>query len=129
MRLLKRWDCKAEDEMDKTIILTNTGTLILSLIALFLLIFSFAVQNRKIAAAMQGVSFLCVLATLIYALLLGATLTEVLVFILVFVAISLISFIPKKNEKIVETKIEAKDTEIIKNKQAEEVKEENNNEL
>lgn len=115
--------------MDKTIILTNTGTLILSLIALFLLIFSFAVQNRKIAAVMQCISFLCVLATVIYALLLGATLTEVLVFILVFVAISLISFIPKKNEKIVETKTETKQTEIIEDKQVEEVKEENNNEL
>ena len=129
MRLLKRWDCKAEDEMDKTIILTNTGTLILSLIALFLVIFSFVVQNRKIAAGMQGVSFLCVLATVIYALLLGAALTEVLVFILIFVAISLISFIPMKNDKIVETKTETEQTEIIEDKQVEEVKEENNNEL
>ena len=89
--------------MDKTIILTNTGTLILSLIALFLLIFSFAVQNRKIAAVMQCISFLCVLATVIYALLLGAALTEVLVFILVFVILNLISFIPKKEIKIDET--------------------------
>lgn len=85
--------------MDKNIILTHTATLILSLIALFLMIFSFLIQNKKVALIMQVISFLCVLSTVVYALLLGAELTEILVYILVFAVIGLISFMPKKEVK------------------------------
>lgn len=85
--------------MDKNIILTHTATLILSLIALFLMIFSFLIQNKKVALIMQVISFLCVLATVVYALLMGAELTEILVFILIFAVLGLISFMPKKEVK------------------------------
>lgn len=128
--------------MNNYIILNNTSTLILSLAALLLLIFSFVAVNKKIATLMQVISFLCVLATVVYGLLLGAELTEILVYVLIFVVIGLISFLPKiddsqsenkplKDKKVEETQIKdnIKATENLTDLSKKSENRENNNEF
>lgn len=82
--------------MTESVILNNTATAILSIIAFFAMLVSYLVSNKKIAATVQIISFLCVLAVVTYALLLGAELLEILILIIVFVFVSAFSFIPKK---------------------------------
>lgn len=81
--------------MTESIILSNTATAILSVIAFFATLVSYLISNKKIAATVQIIGFLCVLAVVTYALLLGAELLEILILILVFVFVSAFSFIPK----------------------------------
>ena len=106
------------------VIINNTGTMILSLIALFAIIISYVIQNKKIAAVVQVISFLCVLAVITWALLLGAELTEILILILVFVLLSAFSFIPKR-ENIQSKQIKEKQNKNIEEEQSKE----NGNEL
>lgn len=109
--------------MEASIILTNTVTLILSLIALLLTVFSYTVQNKTFAAVMQVGGFLCVLATVIYGLLLGASLTEILIFVLVFVLLGIISFLPRKEVQCSDIRI-AEQPEVGAEKPVEETDEE-----
>ena len=81
------------------IILTHSSTLILSLIALFAIVLSLVVQNKIVACILQSLGVLCVIATVVYALLLGAELREISVYALVFVVLSLIMFEPKKTKE------------------------------
>jgi hypothetical protein len=79
--------------MGNSIILTHSGTVILALAAAFLVIISWVVKNKNIANVLSCVSLLCTLACVIYALLLGATLTETLILILIFVLLGSFSFL------------------------------------
>lgn len=85
--------------MIDSIILTNSGTLILSIVSMFATIISWFLKNRKLSAILSVGSFLGVLACITYSLLLGASLTEVLILVLVFVALNLFSFLPKPENK------------------------------
>ena len=85
--------------MAESIILTNSGTLILTIISMFALIISWFLKNQTLSAVLSVGSFLGVIACIIYSLLLGASLTEVLILVLVFVALNAFSFLPKGENK------------------------------
>lgn len=96
--------------MEGSIILTNSGTLILTIVAMFAVIISWFVSNRTLSAVLSVGSFLGVLACITYALLLGASLTEVLILVLVFVALNLFCFLSKpENKENINNDVEASD--------------------
>lgn len=98
--------------MTESVILTHVPTAILSAVAFFAMIIAYLISNKKIAAVVQVASFLCVLAVITWALLLGAELTEILILILIFVLISAFSFIPKReNPESKQTEENKKNTE------------------
>lgn len=84
--------------MGNYVILSHSVTLILSLVAMLAIVFSFAVRNGNVACVMQGAGFLFVVATVVYALLSGAELREILTYVLVFVVLSAISFVPREGD-------------------------------
>ena len=108
--------------MVDSIILTNSGTLILTIVSMFAIIISWFLKNRKLSAVLSVGSFLGVISCITYSLLLGASLTEVLIFVLVFVALNIFSFLPKpdnvsKNEMTTETS-DKPDEEVEENEES-----------
>ena len=85
--------------MIESIILTHSGTLILTIVSMFALIISWFLKNQTLTAVLSVGSFLGVISCIIYSLLLGASLTEVLILVLVFVALNGFSFLPKRENK------------------------------
>lgn len=85
--------------MEDSIILTNSGTLILTIISMFAVIISWFLKNKTLSAVLSVGSFLGVISCITYSLLLGATLTEILILILIFVALNLFNFLPKTENK------------------------------
>ena len=84
-----------------SVILTTPATLIITIIAMFAVIISWFLKNQILSSILSVGSFFGVLSCITYSLLLGASLTEVLILILVFVALNLFSFLPKPENKII----------------------------
>ena len=92
------------------IILTNPVTLVLSVFALILTV-AVRFVARKIGNGLSILSFISVLACITYALLLGAELIEILIFLLVFVLIGIISFLPDASSRLIDENINENSTE------------------
>lgn len=71
---------------------------VLSVTALITLLTAQHMKNKSIAVAMRAASFLCVIACITYALLLGAELKEALIYILFFAFVSLIGSESERKE-------------------------------
>ena len=83
----------------ESVIVTTPATLVISVIAMFAVIISWFLKNKILSAVLSVGSFLGVLFCIIYSLLLGASLTEVIILILIFVALNAFAFLPK-SEKV-----------------------------
>ncbi len=79
--------------MGDSIILTNTVPFLLAFIALFLAGVSLFISNKAVAVFLAVASLALTLACLVYALLLGAQLAEVLILILCMLFINMFVFI------------------------------------
>lgn len=80
-----------------SVIISNTWTCLLAAVALLSLITAFVIKNNIATICLCLVSFICFLACVTYALLLGAQLNEVLLFVLIFTLANMIVFIPKND--------------------------------
>lgn len=78
-----------------SVIISNTWTCLLAAVALLSLITAFVIKNNIANICLCLVSFICFLACVTYALLLGAQLNELLLFVLIFTLSNMIVFIPK----------------------------------
>lgn len=83
----------------ESVIVATPATLIISVIAMFAVIISWFLKNKILSSVLTVGSFLGVLFCIIYSLLLGASLTEVLILILIFVALNAFAFLPKAEKK------------------------------
>lgn len=77
-----------------SIILSSPIILLLSAIAIICIVAARFVTNKYIGTGSSIVGFLLVLANITYALLLGADLTEILIYVLAFALIGSIHFLP-----------------------------------
>lgn len=95
----------------ESIILNNTATLILTFAALIICVISWFVKNKPVSAILSVASFVCVLAVVTYALLLGAELNEILTVVLLFVFINLFSFVPNRERNATPSPSDSIETE------------------
>ena len=81
------------------VFLSNSLIILLSVIAVILTVAARFVRHRGVSDCFHAISFILVLASITYALLLGAKLAEVLIYVLAFSLIGAVSFLPgvKKN--------------------------------
>ena len=77
-----------------TVFLSNSVILILSLLAVIFAVSAKFVTNKYVSAVLSVIGFLLVLSNITYALLLGAELTEVLIYVLAFSLIGVITLLP-----------------------------------
>lgn len=95
----------------ESIVLSNTATLLLTLAALITCVISWFIENKTVSAILSVASFACVLAVVVYALLLGAPLTEILIVVLLFGFLSLFAFIPDNKQSVTVTPGDTKESE------------------
>lgn len=85
--------------MQESIILSHSLTLILTAAALFMTVLQHFVKNKGVAAVLAVAGWLCALACIVYSLLLGAELTEILIFVLVLAVLCALGFLPDSGVK------------------------------
>lgn len=82
-----------------SVILTTPVIVVLSSAALLITVGARFVKNKNISAAAYILGFLCVVGCVIYSLLLGAELYELLCYVLIFAIVGITAFIPLPEAK------------------------------
>ncbi len=80
-----------------SVFLSDPLILVLSVLAVIATVTARFVRHKYVGAGLSIVGFLLAIANITYALLLGAALSEVLLYVLAFALIGITSFLPSRN--------------------------------